>query len=164
MTWSMRSPAIRLSTNRRRRGTGTVEFAIIGSLFFLLVFAVIELGRGIMVVDQLNSAAVQGVRVGTLQGASSTDIKAAVDNVCVAMSLVDSSGNSLGIVKVYDNGTLVYDSSNSGLNSAVTFTSDHIVKVEVSVPIGRVTWMPNGKFLGSSNGSYLIGHASMIAE
>lgn len=54
----------------RRPGAALVEFAIVISLLLLMVFGVIELGRGYFVVHELNDAARQGCRAGVIEGRS----------------------------------------------------------------------------------------------
>jgi hypothetical protein len=48
---------------RRERGVYTVEFAIIGVLLFVLLFAVIEMGRLYFTVNTLNEAVRRGARL-----------------------------------------------------------------------------------------------------
>jgi len=53
-----------MSTMRHRQsGLATVEFAIVGATFFLLLFGVIEFGRGLYVWNALNEATRRGARV-----------------------------------------------------------------------------------------------------
>ena len=46
-----------------QRGTTTVEFAIIGSLFFILLFGVIEFGRALFVANALTESTRRGARM-----------------------------------------------------------------------------------------------------
>lgn len=48
---------------RRQRGTTTVEFAIVGTVLMVVVFAVIEFSRALFVVDMLTEATRRGARV-----------------------------------------------------------------------------------------------------
>jgi Flp pilus assembly protein TadG len=48
---------------RAQRGVTTVEFAIIGVALFMVVFAVIELGRALFVVNALTEATRRGARM-----------------------------------------------------------------------------------------------------
>ena len=52
----------RHSTRRRQSGLTTVEFAIIGSLAFILVFGVIEIARALFVLNALTEATRRGAR------------------------------------------------------------------------------------------------------
>lgn len=51
---------------RHQQGTAAVEFAIIGAVFFLVLFAVIEFGRLLYVWESLNEAARRGARIATV--------------------------------------------------------------------------------------------------
>lgn len=53
----------RHSTRRQQSGLATVEFAIIGAVALMLVFAVIEIARAIFVVNALTEATRRGARV-----------------------------------------------------------------------------------------------------
>jgi Flp pilus assembly protein TadG len=61
-------------TSRRlladRAGAATVEFAIVGTLFLLLLFGIIEIGRGLWTMNALNYAVQQAARCASL---NSTD-------------------------------------------------------------------------------------------
>lgn len=47
----------------RQRGVTTVEFAIIGVVFFVVLFGVIEIGRALFVVNALTEATRRGARM-----------------------------------------------------------------------------------------------------
>ncbi len=47
----------------RQRGTTTVEFAIIGTVLMVVVFAVIEFGRALFVINMLTEATRRGARM-----------------------------------------------------------------------------------------------------
>lgn len=49
--------------NHRQTGITTVEFAIIGVAFFIVLFGVIEMGRALFVVNLLTEAARRGARM-----------------------------------------------------------------------------------------------------
>ena len=53
----------RYPTRRRQSGLTTVEFAIIGSLAFILVFGVIEIARALFVLNALTEATRRGARI-----------------------------------------------------------------------------------------------------
>ncbi len=73
---------IRLAKQNRRgeRGAALVEFAISASVFFTLMFAVIEFGRALWVHNALADAARRGARYAVVNSAASS---AAVKNVVV---------------------------------------------------------------------------------
>src|SRR5262245_23728071 len=51
------------ATRHRQAGLATVEFAIVGATFFMLLFGVLEFGRGLYVWHALNEATRRGARV-----------------------------------------------------------------------------------------------------
>jgi Flp pilus assembly protein TadG len=149
----------------RRRGTSAVEFAIVASAFLTIVLGIIEIGRGLMVKEQLNSAAIQGARAGSLKGNTSADVQAAVTTALQGMQPVDAAGASLGTFQIYDNGSLVYDSSIAGTYaSPVTVASGHSLRVAVSVSVNQISWVPAERFLGKGGLNLLTGNATLIAE
>ena len=81
------------------------------------------------------------------------------------MQLADAAGVSLGTFQIYDNGTLVYDSSiPATYPSPVTVPSGHSVRVAVSVSINQISWVPAERFLGKGGLNLLSGNATLIAE
>jgi Flp pilus assembly protein TadG len=48
---------------RDQRGTTTVEFAIVGGVFFMLLFGVIEFGRALFVANALDESTRRGARL-----------------------------------------------------------------------------------------------------
>lgn len=94
----------------KQKGLATVEFAIIGALFFVLLFGVIEFGRMLFVWSTLTEAARRGARVAavcpvnhpaiariTVFNDESTDggspILAALNNGNVTIEYLDQSGS-----------------------------------------------------------------------
>ena len=47
----------------RQRGTTTVEFAIVGTVLFVMVFSIIEFGRAMFVINVLTEATRRGARM-----------------------------------------------------------------------------------------------------
>lgn len=54
---------IKRLAKRRQSGLTTVEFAIVGAVFLLILFGIIEFGRFLMVLGSLNEATRRGARV-----------------------------------------------------------------------------------------------------
>src|SRR5439155_973404 len=127
-----RRPAARVSRRDRRRGAAAVEFAVVASLLFLLVFGIIEIGRAMMVMEMLNNGARNGARVGTLAGSSNTDVTNAVN------SALASGGFSGTTTAIQVNGQA------GNVNSAAPGDS---ITVTVQVPYNNVTWLPASMFL-----------------
>ena len=61
-----------------RRGAAVVEFAFVAPLVFLLIFAAIEFGRVLMVVNGLETAARDGCRLAISWGTTEQDVEQAV--------------------------------------------------------------------------------------
>ena len=119
------------SCRKNRRGTATVEFAVVAPLFFLLLFGIIEFGRMVMVQQVLTNASREGARVAVLNGATTPQVTAIVQD---------------------------YLSKSSIEGAIVTVTPDPPdiaaygapVTVAVSVPFGQVSWLPSPMFLGET--------------
>lgn len=69
---------------RSRRGTVTVEFALCASIFFMFVFAMLELSRFIYVQHSVQMVAYEGARAGVTPGASANDVRTRVANLMQA--------------------------------------------------------------------------------
>src|SRR5262245_25345431 len=59
----------------RQRGLATVEFAIVGATFFLLLFGVLEFGRALFVWNTLNEVTRRGARVAAVCPVNHSAIK-----------------------------------------------------------------------------------------
>jgi Flp pilus assembly protein TadG len=106
----------------KRRGSAIVEFAVIAPLFVLLIFAMIEFGRMIMVKQILTNAAREGARLAVVSGTTDQNV---LDKVSTYMT-------NAGI------GSTTQTVSPS-LTSAETGDS---ITVTVSVPYKDVAWLP----------------------
>lgn len=65
---------------QRRAGTATVEFAFCAPLFFLLIFAGIEIARVNMLMHTVDSACVQAARRGIVPGATADAVRAVAES------------------------------------------------------------------------------------
>ncbi len=64
-----------------RRGTASIEFALVAPVFFLTVFGLIECGRMVMLKHALTNAAREGCRAaGLASSTNASDIEAVVRN------------------------------------------------------------------------------------
>jgi Flp pilus assembly protein TadG len=125
-----------------RPGATTVEFAAVSGLFFLLVFGIVELGRGIMVVHQLGNAARIGCRHAIVEGTSDSAVHQAVDNNLEAGGI---------------NGATVTVLINDAAGSASNAQAGDEITVQISVPVANVTWLPGGRYLkGTLSGQYAL--------
>ncbi len=115
----------------RRRGVAAVEFALTAPLLFLLVFGMIEVGRGLMVQQLLSNAARDGARTATLEGATVEGVEAAVTEY-----LGGSSVSGVTVVVTPDPLTLAQGGDP--------------VTVAVSVPFTAVSWLPAPQYLDAA--------------
>jgi Flp pilus assembly protein TadG len=97
---------------RRRRGTAAVETAFVMIPCCLFMFAIMEYGRVVMVLQAMNNAARTGARQAVAMptsyigaGAATTDVIATINaslagqnlqNVNIQLCEADSSGNNIG--------------------------------------------------------------------
>jgi Flp pilus assembly protein TadG len=71
---------IRRGLRRRdRHGAATVEFAVVASLFFMFVLAVVEFGWSMFAYTLVSNAAREGAHAGALDGAQVSDVTTAVN-------------------------------------------------------------------------------------
>lgn len=108
-----------------RRGATAVEFALVAPLLFLLFFALIEMGRSVMVHQLLVNAAREGARSAAFNSASASDIVTQVQDSLAASSV-------------------------PGATATVTpnpIVPGATVTVAVEVPYTSVSWLPFDGFL-----------------
>lgn len=135
-----------ISRNRKaRRGAHTVEFAVVIPVFFLLIFGLVEISRGMMVRSLVTNAARSGCRTGTLPGMTNTDVTNSVDSVL-------STGGITGYT------TTILVNGNSG--SVATAATSDTITVQVSVPAANTSWLPTLSFLKNN----IAGQFSMPHE
>jgi Flp pilus assembly protein TadG len=126
----------------RRTGAATIEFAIVGSVFFMMVLGIVEIGRGFMAQHLLTNAARQGCRTGVLPGKSSADISATVNSTLTGQGI---------------NGEAVIVQINDELEDASAAVTGDEVTVTVRVPVSQITWVPGGRYLsGNITGQYTL--------
>lgn len=106
-----------------------VEFAIVAPLFFLLVLGMIEFGRMVMVQQVLTNASREGARVAILDGVTTAEVVAAVEEYLQTGAI---SGASVQVAPD--------PPTTAGYGEPVTVT--------VSVPFTRVSWLPSPFMLG----------------
>ena len=114
-----------------RRGAAAVEFAVMAPLLFLLVFGMIEVGRGLMVQQLLSNAARDGARSAILEGATVEDVEASV-----AGYLGDS--NISGVEVTVKPAPLTLAQGGDP------------VQVTVRVPFTAVSWLPSPRYLDAA--------------
>lgn len=128
-----------------RAGTHLVEFALVIPVFFLFVFGLIEIGRGMMVGSLVTNAARTGCRIGIVPGKTTSDVTAAVDGI------LQRQGISGYTTTVEVNGEKAKDVS--AASSADT------IRVTVSVPWANTSWLPGLSFIaGNVTGRFSMPH------
>ena len=128
--------------SKKRRGAAAVEMAVISPFLVLILFGIIELGRGFMVVHLLNNAAESGCRAGIIEGQTTANIQT------VTVNAATSNGVAGDTVTV-----LVNDGS---LDASTAVAGDEIT-VKVTVPISSISWLPSPRFLsGTLQGQFTM--------
>ena len=72
---------------RKQKGAAVVELAIVSPVVFLLIFAIIEFGRMIMVQQVLTNASREGARRAILEQSTATSVIAHVNNYLASNTL-----------------------------------------------------------------------------
>ncbi|NIL94127.1 MAG: pilus assembly protein [Woeseiaceae bacterium] len=95
-----------MNVRRRQRGLAIVEFAIVAAVLFILIFAVIEVGRAFFVAATLDEAARRGARMAVVCPVNDPAISqaAAFDNAVIpdldasdiSVEYLSIAGNPLG--------------------------------------------------------------------
>jgi Flp pilus assembly protein TadG len=125
-----------------RPGAAALEFAIVGSVFFLVILGLIEIGRVLMVQHELTFAARVGCRTGIITGKSNSDITTATINALTGQGM---SGESVTV------------QINDGTGDAANAKSGDEITVIVSIPVNKVSWVPVAKFTnGNLSGQYTL--------
>lgn len=118
------------SHKQRRRGSATVELAVVAPVVFLLIFAAVEFGRLLMAMHGLEEAAREGCRQAILVESTSTEVQ---DTVAARLGTFGISGYTL-------------TTEPSPPTDACQFEP---VTVKITVPYTGVSWLPTPKFLGA---------------
>lgn len=129
---------------QERSGAHTVEFAVVSSVFFVLVFGLVEISRAMMVSSLVNNAARAGCRTGTLPSKTNDNVTAAVDNVL-----------SVGGVTGYTT-TITVNGASTNVSAA---SSGDTVTVQVSVPAANTSWLPSQLYIRNNiSGKFSLPH------
>ena len=85
-----RTPSGKLRTRcAARRGGVAVEFAVIAPLVFLLIFATIEFGRGMMIVHTMEEAVRTGCRMAIVEGTTQSEVESTVQTLLNSNGVVN---------------------------------------------------------------------------
>lgn len=118
----------RTSCRRFRRGVATVEFALTVPILFLVVFGLVEIGRGLMVEQLLSNAARDGARSAILGGATVADVETEVNSY---LSGSEVTGTTITVTP----------------NPLTAAQGGDPVTVSVSVPYSSISWLPTPRYL-----------------
>ena len=129
-------------TGKPRKGTATVEFAVVLPLIVLLLLGAVETGRGVMVCHALQEAAQAGCRVYSVEDSTLSQARAMVDGI------MEDAG-------ITNHQIQFSPSSKSGIDIHM-----EPVSVTVSIPFADVAWLP-ADFLA---GATLQGRCVMPAD
>lgn len=143
------------ASRTRRRGVHIVEFAVVAPVLFMIIFAMIELGRACMVLHLLTNAARLGCRQAVV--AAPTNTGTGVSSAAIT-SAVQANLNGMGIPN-----DVVSVAINDGSTDASAANSGDEITVTAKVKVKDFTWVPTGafgyKFL--SDESYLYGQYTL---
>jgi Flp pilus assembly protein TadG len=114
----------------RRRATAAVEMALTLPVFISAVLGIVELGRGIMISQLLETAARNGARLAIIDGTTNAQVTSSVQTF---LQTTANIAPAYVTVAVADNG-------NGGTPIANAATGDTI-SVTVSVPFADVSWL-----------------------
>ncbi len=81
----------RSARRRHRRGAMLVEFALTAPVLFLVFFAMVEFSRVHLIRNTMQNAAYEGARAGIVPGATVADVKAEVNSLLRAVSVVNAT-------------------------------------------------------------------------
>ncbi|MDX2321759.1 MAG: pilus assembly protein [Moritella sp.] len=125
------------SNHSKQQGLYAVEFAIVGSLFFLLLFAVLEIGRLFFVWNVLTEVTRRGARLATVCYLDTANVAAFDDMISTALFnnntiISDLSASNLQIQYLKDDGTQVLSSIDTNF---IEFVKVDIVNYQHSLLI-----------------------------
>jgi hypothetical protein len=94
-----------------RRGTTTVETAVVLPVFLLLLFAIFEFGHARLINNVLNSACRNAARIGAVEGSSTAQVRTRVEQSIGTVVPVDS-------VQIFVKNASAFDSSGTSIPGA----------------------------------------------
>lgn len=115
-----------------RRGASLVEFAVVASIFFVIIMGIVEFGRAFMVLHLLTNVAREGCRTGVIEGNSTQNIKDLIS------TRLKDQGMKTQVVDVQVNGVAT---------DAATAKKGDSVTVSVTIPVADVSWLPGSQWV-----------------
>lgn len=134
----------------RRRGATLVEMALVAPIFFMVVLAIIEFGRAMMVSQMVTNAAREGARMACIDGSSNATVKQRIQDF-----LQDAAAVAPGAETI----TITVDNANAG-NEVANAVRGDACTIQIQVPFDQVQYVA-GKYLSGVN---LVGHSTMRHE
>ena len=138
----------------RRRGAALVETAMVLPIFLSVTLGIIEFGRAMMVSQLVTNAAREGARIGSLDGATNSEIEAEIRSFLQGSANVGSGDVSIEISITPASGN-----PDPGNDVSLANVRDEI-NVVVSVPFNSVSFI-DGNYLAGKN---ITGSATMRHE
>jgi len=142
-----RTLASALARRQPRRGTATVEFALVAPFLCLILMGMFELGRAVMVKNILSDAARKACRTGIQRDKGNADIASEVNNIMSDNGFTTAKFNppSVGAINI-----TVTDPNGTVLTDSLDAPSGTVVSVQVCIPVSSTAWVPT-IFLGSGS-------------
>jgi len=116
------------SKRRLRRGTATVEFAVVAVLLITLMLGVVEITRAIQIKNTLTDIARSGCRIGTLPGNYSQQV---TDNIKTILT-------NNGITSTLATTAVLVNGKNVDVSTA---KKGDQISVKISISISAVNWV-----------------------
>lgn len=138
-----------------RRGAVTVELALVLPIFTMLVFGIIEFGRGFMIMQLVTNAAREGCRRAIIDGSTNTEVTSYIQTFMQNSANVTPANTTVTITVTPATG----NPANPG-NSLALCQSRDLINVKVQIPFSAVQLI-TAKYL---SGKVLKGDASMRHE
>lgn len=133
---------------RLRRGAAAVELAVAGPIFLMLIFGIIEFGRGMMVNNMVTTAAHEGARMAVLNGSTNSEVVSSIHAFMNSTLGVSPSNVTVAIT------TIPAEGNPDPANLVANCQTGDLVTVKVEVPFNCFALIP---------GNYLAGK-QMVAE
>jgi Flp pilus assembly protein TadG len=129
----------------QRPGAAVVEFAIVGPILFIMILAMFEFGRTLMVMELLTEGARVGCRLAIIEGTTSAQIQQAVTTYLAGVGI---NGDTVGVI-VNDAPVNSVEAANQPAYAEMT--------VQVTVPVTSISWVPNPLFTsGTLKGQFTM--------
>ncbi len=142
------------TTSEPRCGAALVEMALVLPVFLMVIFGIIEFGRGMMVGQMVTNAAREGARLGVISGNTNADVETKVKGF-----ILDATG--IANVDVNVTITITPDPTNTDpLNILANSDTGDMVQVTVAVAADKATLLQPDFLSGKS----IVGRSAMRHE